>query len=78
MYDVISWCELPGIISYDSVMKSRIGTPLGFEPDVGTLRVGLGKRLPGPPSDWPAPDRTYLMSAEKVSGSRFQAHLCVY
>lgn len=30
-----------------------------FEPLVGTLHIALGKRLPGLPSDWSAPVRTY-------------------
>ena len=43
-----------------------------FEPFIGTLHIALGKRLPGPPSDWPALDRTDWW----VKGSR-HASLCL-
>ena len=33
--------------------------PNPFESSIGTLGSALGKRLPGPASDWPAPDLSY-------------------
>ena len=38
-----------------------------FEPLIGTFNTALGKRLPDPPSDWPAPDRTYF----RLKGFRY-------
>ena len=50
---------LYGISVNYSGRKPKIGIPTPFEPFVGTLQYRTRDRLPGPPSDWPAPDRTY-------------------
>ena len=47
--------------------KSNVGIPTRFEPFLGTKNIALGKRLPGSPPDWPAPDRTLV----KKKGSRY-------
>ena len=44
---------------------------MSFEPFIGALNATLGKRLPGPPPDCPAP-RLYLLLAKK-----FQVHRSV-
>lgn len=49
--------------------KAKKGIPTSFGPCTGTPNIALGKRLPCPPSHWPAPDRILLLA------ERFQAHL---
>ena len=46
--------------------------PTPFEPFTCILHIALGKRLPGPPSDWPAPHRTHCW----LKGSRYTS-LCL-
>ena len=55
------------VVKHISEKKPKMGTYPGrrFDPFIGTQNIALGKRLGDLPSDWPAPDRTYLLLAPR-------------
>ena len=63
-------------IMFNLGRKPKIGISRLFEPFIGTLHIALGRRLLGPPSDWPAPGRTYF--SVRINGSKGLGYPCFW